>query len=200
MKLVEAGKTTFKRLKPGQYFRGPHSSLFYRADSNAVSLIDMWWVKVAPVDLFGQETSLGGSLKRSGNCPVFIYELRKETQQKEEEIEMEKLFKIKGTEDFGNVIATDSKGQKIFELRTGGIKIVDPSDVEEVFPYTFDVVFSTNDKKYGFLGSEGKVKIGDLLIYKNDSAFSLCRVVSIDTKNRSATKEFSGWKLQSEVF
>lgn len=113
---------------------------------------------------------------------------------------MEKLFKIKGTEDFGNVIATDSKGQKIFELRAGGIKVVQSDQIEEVFPYTFDVVFSFNDKKYGFLGSDGKVKIGDFLIYNNDITFSLCHVVGIDTKNRNATKEFSGWKLQSKVF
>lgn len=35
MKLAEVEKTEFRKLKSGQYFKGPYSSIFYRADSNA---------------------------------------------------------------------------------------------------------------------------------------------------------------------
>ena len=59
------------------------------------------------------------------------------------------LFRIKDTEDFGMVIATDSKGMKVFELKAGGIKVVKAEDIEEIFPFTFSVSFG-KEQEYHF--------------------------------------------------
>ena len=107
------------------------------------------------------------------------------------------LFKIKDTDDFGMVIATDSKGMKIFELKAGGIKVVKAEDIEEVFPFTFSVTF---DKKqdYHFQGKEEDVKVGDLLVYLGENFnIGICQVTAVDTKSRSATKTFNGYKLEA---
>lgn len=107
------------------------------------------------------------------------------------------LFRIKDTEDFGTVIATDSKGMKIFELKAGGIKVVKAEDIEEVFPFTFSTTFG-KDQEYHFLGKEGEVKVGDLLVYLGGNFnIGICRVVAVDTKSRSATETFSGYKLEA---
>ena len=109
----------------------------------------------------------------------------------------EHLFKIKGTEDFGVVIATDSKGMKVFELKAGGIKVVNPDDIEEVFPFTFSVSFG-KEQEYHFQGKEEDVKVDDLLVFLGGNYnLGICRVTAVDTKSRSATKTFSGYKLES---
>ena len=111
---------------------------------------------------------------------------------------MEKqLFKIKDAEDFGEVIATDSKGMKIFELKAGGIKVVKAEDIEEVFPFTFSVAFG-KQQEYHFQGKEGDVKVGDLLVYLGGGFnMGICQVTDVDTKSRSATKTFDGYKLEA---
>lgn len=109
---------------------------------------------------------------------------------------MKQLFRIKDTEEFGAVIATDSKGMKIFELKAGGIKVVKAEDIEEVFPFTFSVTFG-KEQEYHFLGKEDEVKVGDLLVYGGNFGISICRVTAVDTKSRTATKTFSGYKLEA---
>lgn len=107
------------------------------------------------------------------------------------------LFRIKDTEDFGMVIATDSKGMKIFELKAGGIRVVKAEDIEEVFPFTFSITFG-KDQEYHFLGKEDEVKVGDLLVYLGGNFnIGICRVTAVDTKSRSATKTFDGYKLEA---
>lgn len=107
------------------------------------------------------------------------------------------LFKIKDTEEFGEVIATDSKGMKVFELKTGGIKVVKAEDIEEVFPFTFSVSFG-KEQEYHFQGKEDDFKIGDLLVYLGvNFNIGICQVTAVDTKSRSATKTFSGYKLEA---
>lgn len=112
--------------------------------------------------------------------------------------DMNELFVLKGTQDFGKVIATDSKGNKIFELKTGGIKVVAADQIEEVFPFTFAVSFDGN-REYHFLGEADKFKVGDVLVYKRaEYNMGVCEVTKVDTKSRSATKTFSGYKLLAE--
>jgi len=109
------------------------------------------------------------------------------------------LFKIKDTEKFGTVLATDSKGMKVFEVKGGGIEVVKADQIEEVLPFTFSVSFDQSQnasaKEYHFFGEEGQFKIGDLLIYDQGFHLGFCRVTGLDTKNRKATKQFSGYKL-----
>lgn len=112
------------------------------------------------------------------------------------------LFRIKNTDKFGNVLATDSKGMKVFEVKGGGIEVVKAENIEEVFPFTFAVSFNLSkgyDKEYHFLGEEGKFNVDDLLVYlgADHGSLGLCVVTKLDTKNRSATKTFSGYKLES---
>lgn len=107
------------------------------------------------------------------------------------------LFRIKGTEEFGEVIATDFKGMKVFELKTGGIKVVKPEDVEEVFPFTFSVTFG-KEQQCHFQGKEDEVKVGDLLVYLGGAYnIGVCQVTAVDTKSRNATKTFDGYKLEA---
>ncbi len=116
----------------------------------------------------------------------------------------QQLFKIKGTEHFGNVIATDSQGNKVFEIRGGGgIQVVKAEQIEEVFPFTFSVVFvgnnNNNGTHYHFLGKEGDFTVGELLIYENGvNNIGICKVCALDTKSRSATKPFSGYRLDAQ--
>lgn len=126
------------------------------------------------------------------------------SKQGENKMAEQQLFRIKGTEHFGNVIATDSKGNKIFEIRGGGgIQVVKESEIEEVFPFTFSVVFVGNNNNggthYHFLGNEGDFKVGELLIYENGvSNIGICKVTGVDTKSRNATKTFSGYRLNTQ--
>lgn len=111
------------------------------------------------------------------------------------------LYQIKGTDKFGAVLATDSKGMKIFEVKGGGIEVVTAEQIEEVFPFTFAVSFvgvENISKEYHFQGNSDEVKVGDLLVYEQGATtLGICRVTKVDTKSRSATKRFSGYKLQA---
>lgn len=107
------------------------------------------------------------------------------------------LFRVKNTDEFGEVIATDSKGMKIFELKTGGIRVVKPEDIEEVIPFTFSVSFG-KEQEYHFQGKEDDVKVGDLLVYLGGNFnIGICKVTAVDTKSRSASKTFDGYKLEA---
>lgn len=116
---------------------------------------------------------------------------------------MDGLFQIKGTDKFGTVLATDSKGMKVFEIKGGGIEVVAADQIEEVFPFTFAISFVNTspqyaNKEYHFLGEAGKFKVGDLLVYQQSvSNIGICTVTQIDTKSRSATKKFTGYKLEA---
>ena len=111
---------------------------------------------------------------------------------------MEQLFQLKDTQEFGKVIATDSKGQKIFELRTGGIKVVAADQIEEVFPFTFAVTFD-GTKEYHFQGVTDEVSVHDVMVYLGGQYnFGICVVTKVDTKSRSASKNFKGYKLEAQ--
>lgn len=56
-------------------------------------------------------------------------------------------------------------------------------------PYTFDVMFAGEGRVYSYLGKEGVVKEGDILI-TNTGKF--VTVKAVDTKSESATKTFTG--------
>lgn len=111
---------------------------------------------------------------------------------------MDGLHRIKGTDKFGTVLATDSKGMKVFEIKGGGIEVVAATQIEEVFPFTFAVEFvnGTSIKEYHFLGDEGQVKVGDVMIYQNNN-LTMVVVTALDTKSRLATKRFKGYKLET---
>lgn len=190
------GKILWLNIKPGDVYIG-QSSLPYCCLTKAYeSSYKQGNMKVRHAD--GNEFYI----ERSKSFQVYLlsevpYENESQTQGVKA---MEQLFKIKGTEHFGNVIATDSQGNKVFEIRGGGgIQVVKSEQIEEVFPFTFSVKFvNGNDVSYHFTGIEGQFKVGDLLIYdKGNSNIGLCVVTALDTKSRSATKNFSGYRLNN---
>ena len=111
------------------------------------------------------------------------------------------LYKITDTEKYGTVLATDSKGQYVFEVKgTGEIIPVAKDKVEEVLPYTVGVKFfqvGGMSKTYQFISYEGQFSKGDLLFYSDTGGFAT--ITGINTKAKSATKYFKGWKINAET-
>jgi hypothetical protein len=113
-----------------------------------------------------------------------------------------KLFQTREeTPRFGIGLAIDSQGKFVLEMKNGeGIQSFDKKQIEAVMPFTFSVVFADQGKtEFNYLGKEGAVEVGDLLL-KTDSrkGFTLARVTAVNTKSDKATKYFTGVKLKTE--
>lgn len=113
-----------------------------------------------------------------------------------------KLFE---TQDgrFGVGLAVNSKGEYVLEMKgTGDLEAFDPKLVEVVMPFTFAVKFSTGNTEYQYLGKEGTVAVGDLLLsfdskHKN-GGISIAQVTAVNTKSEKANKEFEGVKVVTQ--
>lgn len=190
------GKVKWVDLKPGDVYIGKGEFPYQCLGKAAASSFTKKRMKVKQLN--GEELYVNRDKSFVVNLLTEVpYENESQTQGVKA---MGQLFKIKGTEHFGNVIATDSQGNKVFEIRGGGgIQVVKPEQIEEVFPFTFSVKFVYgNDVSYHFTGIEDQFKVGDLLIYdKGNFNISLCVVTALDTKSRSATKNFSGYRLNN---
>ena len=70
--------------------------------------------------------------------------------------------------------------------------------IEEVFPFTFAVTFD-GQQEYHFLGEADKVKVGDVMVFLGGKInIGICVVTKVDTKSRTATKNFKGYKLEAQ--
>ena len=106
------------------------------------------------------------------------------------------LYQVKDTDRFGTYLATNSKGQWVLEMKdTSKPEVFDPSNVEEVLPYTVGVKFltNTNNTTYHYTSKEGEVNKGDIVFVDRTSGFA--RVTGVDTKSKSATKPLTGFKV-----
>lgn len=111
------------------------------------------------------------------------------------------LYQVKGTEDqFGTLLATNSEGQLVLEMRGAGgeVRAFNREDVKEVLPYSYGVRFGGVGKTYQYIGTEGEVEVGDILIPENGGLNNLATVVSVNTRSRNATKRFAGRKLLAQ--
>lgn len=113
-----------------------------------------------------------------------------------------KLFQ---TQDgrFGIGLAINSAGKFVLEMKgTGDLEAFDQNDIEVVMPFTFSVKFSTGNTEYQYLGKEGTVQVGDLLLsfdskHKN-GGISIAQVTGVNTKSEKANKYFEGVKVLTQ--
>lgn len=94
---------------------------------------------------------------------------------------------------FGTKLATNSEGHVVLEMKgeNGKVEAFAPDLLEEVVPYTFNCKHIGSNALLAFQCPKGAVAVGDMLLGETN----LYRVTKINTKDRSATKEFSGSKL-----
>jgi hypothetical protein len=110
-----------------------------------------------------------------------------------------KLFQTKDGA-FGVGLAVNSKGEYVLEMKgTGDLVAYHKKDVELVMPFTFSVQFNGTGTEYSYLGKEGSVKIGDLLLKTDSKGITVAKVTAVDTKSEKATKYFDGVKIVTEA-
>lgn len=112
-----------------------------------------------------------------------------------------KLFKIKADGRYGMGLAINSKGEYVLEIKgTGELEAFAKKEVEVVMPFTFSVQFNGVGTDYSYLGKEGSVQVGDLLL-KTDGTkgITIAKVTAVDTKSEKATKYFEGVKIKTEA-
>lgn len=111
----------------------------------------------------------------------------------EKEAEMtHKLYKTVADARYGEYRAKD--GDKILLLMSdsGAYEAFAPEAIKRVMPYTYDVMFTGTGKAYSYIGTEGEVAVGDILL---GDSMTLAQVVAVGTESESATKRFKGAKL-----
>lgn len=125
-----------------------------------------------------------------------IYEIAKPEEENSKENTMSTtLYQIVGTETYGTILATNSLGKYVFEVRgTGEVKTVEKNQLEEVIPYTVTIKFLGSDSKtYSFFSADGTVSVGDLIFLPMYN--QIVMVTGVNTKSKLATKWLEGTKL-----
>lgn len=125
----------------------------------------------------------------------------------DQEVETKGYDKMKGklfqTKDgrFGIGLAVNSQGEYVLEMKgTGDLERFKKSELEVVMPFTFSVQFNGVGTEYSYLGKEGSVQVGDLLL-KTDGTkgITIAKVTAVNTKSEKATKYFDGVKIKTEA-
>jgi hypothetical protein len=116
-----------------------------------------------------------------------------DTKKVTKTMEKNKLYEIKTdiTTLYGHKLAVNSQGQWVMEVKgTGAVLAVCKTSVQEVLPYTIGVQFNLDKTIYHYLSEEGKYQAGDICVMDAPLGRAIVQVVSLDTKNPSATKVF----------
>lgn len=101
-------------------------------------------------------------------------------------------FPYRDSRVYGHKLAVDSQGNWVMEIKgTGEVTAVTKTDITEVMPYTIGVQFETGKTTYHYLAENGKHKVGDVYVVDAPSGRAIVNVVSLDTKNAMATKDFT---------
>lgn len=125
----------------------------------------------------------------------------------DQEVETKGYEKMKGklfqTKDgrFGIGLAVNSQGEYVLEMKgTGDLVRFKKSELEVVMPFTYSVQFNGVGTEYSYLGKEGSVQVGDLLL-KTDGTkgITIAKVTAVNTKSEKATKYFDGVKIKTEA-
>jgi hypothetical protein len=112
---------------------------------------------------------------------------------KKEEKEMTaKLYKTVEGNRYGEYKANDGNKLLLLMQDSNTYEAFSSDQIKRVMAFTFDVMFNGQGKVYSYLGNEGDVEAGDLLLTDD---MSLARVVAVGTESESATKQFKGVKL-----
>lgn len=106
---------------------------------------------------------------------------KSKSKPKKEDTEMTKALYKTPDDKYGTMIAKDSKGHFVLELKGGGgVQSFKPEDLEEVVPFTVQVNWMSNSNTHIEV-PEGELVVGDIVV----AGFNLGRVTALDTKNRS---------------
>lgn len=111
-----------------------------------------------------------------------------------------KLFQTKDGR-FGIGLAVNSQGEYVLEMKgSGDLERFKKSELEIVMPFTFSVQFNGVGTEYSYLGKDGAVQLGDLLL-KTDGTkgITIAKVTAVNTKSEKATKYFEGVKIKTEA-
>ena len=103
-----------------------------------------------------------------------------------------KLYKTVDGKRYGEYRAKDGDKVLLLMSDSGSYEAFAPEAIKRVMPYTYDVMFSGTGKTYSYVGTEGEVVVGDLLL---GDSMTVARVVAVGTESESATKRFVGVKL-----
>jgi uncharacterized protein YodC (DUF2158 family) len=103
-----------------------------------------------------------------------------------------KLYKTVDGNRYGEYKANDGDKTLLLMQDSNTYEAFSADQIKRVMAFTFDVMFNGQSKVYSYLGTEGDVEAGDLLL---TDEMSIARVVAIGTESESATKRFKGVKL-----
>lgn len=96
-----------------------------------------------------------------------------------------------GKTRYATKVGTNSDNQWVMEEKgTGTIFTADKSEVEEVMPYTISIEFADSGKEYSYFAAKDVFTVGDFYLTATPSGWSAVRVTKVNTRSRSATKEF----------
>jgi hypothetical protein len=118
-------------------------------------------------------------------------EFNESTEKKEKQMTA-KLYKTLENGRYGEYKANDGDKLLLLMQDTGSYEAFTADSIKRVMAFTFDVIFNGQGKVYSYLGTEGEVATGDLLL-TDDMSFA--RVVAVGTESEAATKRFKGTKL-----
>lgn len=113
---------------------------------------------------------------------------------KKNEEAMNTLYEVKveDTITFATKLAVNSNGLWVMEEKsTGKVFTARKEDIEEVTPYTIDLVFYNGQTTYSYLSEAGKYAKGDVILMpgQNSPSPQFAFIVDVDTKSKKATKE-----------
>ncbi len=103
-----------------------------------------------------------------------------------------KLYKTVDGNRYGEYKANDGDKLLLLMQDSNTYEAFAADQIKRVMAFTFDVMFNGQGKVYSYLGTEGDVVVGDLLL---TDEMSIARVVAVGTESESATKRFKGVKL-----
>lgn len=130
-----------------------------------------------------------------------FFETTQNTNTQKETNEMNgKLYQTnEATPRFGTLLTTNSQGDLVLEMKgaAGAVEVFNTKSVTVVTPYTFGVKFGGTGQEYSYLGKEGDVELGDLLVLDESprGELNVAKVTGVNTKSSNATKTFKGVKL-----
>jgi uncharacterized protein YodC (DUF2158 family) len=113
-------------------------------------------------------------------------------EKKEEKQMTTKLYKTVEGNRYGEYKANDGDKLLLLMQDTDSYEAFTAAQIKRVMAFTFDVMFNGNSKVYSYLGTEGEVEVGDLLLADD---MSFVRVMAVGTESETATKRFKGTKL-----
>lgn len=113
-------------------------------------------------------------------------------EKKEEKQMTTKLYRTVEGNRYGEYKANDGYKLLLLMQDTDSYEAFTAAQIKRVMAFTFDVMFNGNSKVYSYLGTEGEVEVGDLLLADD---MSFVRVMAVGTESETATKRFKGTKL-----